>query len=176
LVRRFGTVRVILAGLSLAAVSYALFLPVGADWTYLAMLPTMLILGVAFALAYGPLTIAATEGIAPDEQGLAGGLLNTSFQFGAALGLALVTAVNVAATDAGGSAQAQLDGYRAALVVPLVAAALAAGVTALGLRGRVGPAGDARPGAGSAEPATIATLAAPAGSDERTAPAQVSGP
>src|SRR6476620_1959048 len=37
----------------------------------------------AFALAYGPLTIVATEGIAEEEQGLAGGLLHTAFQFGA---------------------------------------------------------------------------------------------
>jgi hypothetical protein len=46
------------------------------------------------ALAYGPLNIEATNGIAPEEQGLAGGLLNTSFQFGGALVLAVVTAVN----------------------------------------------------------------------------------
>lgn len=31
---RFGTVPVILAGMALAAVGYALFLPVGADWSY----------------------------------------------------------------------------------------------------------------------------------------------
>ena len=37
--------------------------------------------------------MAATNGIAPQEQGLAGGLLNTSFQFGGALALAVVTAV-----------------------------------------------------------------------------------
>ena len=61
------------------------------------MLPTLILLGLAFSLAYGPLTIAATDGVAEEEQGLAGGLLNVSFQFGAALGLAVVTAVAVAA-------------------------------------------------------------------------------
>ena len=63
------------------------------------MLPTMLLAGLGFALAYGPLNIAATNGIAPQEQGLAGGLVNTSFQFGGALALAVVTAVNAAYTD-----------------------------------------------------------------------------
>jgi predicted MFS family arabinose efflux permease len=125
LVNRFGTVPVILAGTLLAAAAYALFLPLGLDWSYVQMLPTMILIGLAFSLAYGALTIAATEGIAEEEQGLAGGLLNVSFQFGAALGLAVATAVNVAATEADGSLQAVLDGHRAALVVPVAAASRA---------------------------------------------------
>ncbi|MFF7989537.1 MFS transporter [Kitasatospora xanthocidica] len=129
LVERFGHPRVILGGFLLAAVSYGLFLPVGADWTYPAMFPTMLLTGLAFALAYGPLTIAATEGVAEEEQGLAGGLLNTSFQFGAALGLSVVTTVNLAALGAGASA---LEGFRAALVVPVASAVLGALVAATG--------------------------------------------
>ncbi|OLZ46836.1 MFS transporter [Amycolatopsis keratiniphila subsp. nogabecina] len=132
LVARFGNTRLIFGGLVLAAVSYALFLPLGLDWTYAAMFPSMIILGLGFALAYGPLTIVATDGIAEDEQGLAGGLLYTAFQFGAALGLSAVTAVNVAALGVGGSPEAVLGGYRAALVVPLVMAVLAAIVIAAG--------------------------------------------
>ncbi|SFX81597.1 hypothetical protein SAMN02787144_1006284 [Streptomyces atratus] len=79
----------------------------------------------AFALAYGPLTIVATEGIAEEEQGLAGGLLHTAFQFGAALGLSAVTAVSVAATHTETPA-ALLDGYRAGLLVPFAVAVVAA--------------------------------------------------
>ncbi|MFG3015323.1 MFS transporter [Streptomyces cinerochromogenes] len=135
LVNRFGNARVIFAGLLLASLSYALFLPLGADWTYLAMLPGLLTLGIAFSLAYGPLTIVATEGVQEEEQGLAGGLLYTSFQFGAAIGLSTVTAVNVSAT-ASSSPAALLHGYRAALWVPLAAALLAALIGAFGLRGR----------------------------------------
>ena len=82
-----------------------------------AMLPTILLVGVAFALAYGTLTIAATDGIAEAEQGLASGLQYVSLQFGAALGLAVVAAVNVAATN-GSSEAALLDGFQAALFVP----------------------------------------------------------
>ncbi|MFF7457965.1 MFS transporter [Kitasatospora sp. NPDC008115] len=133
LVERFGTVRVILGGFVLAAVSYALFLPVGMDWSYPMMFPTMILTGLAFALAYGPLTIAATDGVAEEEQGLAGGLLNTAFQFGAALGLSAVTAVHLAAT---GSGQSGLEGFRTALVVPVAAVTLGAVITALGVRRR----------------------------------------
>jgi hypothetical protein len=99
------------------------------------MLPALLVLGVGFALAYGPLTIAATDGVADEEQGLAGGLLTTSFQFGAALGLAVVAAVIVTNT-ADASPQAVLDGLRAGLVVPLAGAVIGAILTAAGLRNR----------------------------------------
>jgi MFS family permease len=134
LVSRFGNVRVIFGGLSLAAVSYALFLPVSLDWSYAAMFPTMILTGIAFALTYGPLTIAATDGIAEEEQGLAGGLLSTSIQFGAALGLSVVTAVSIIATGADESPQAILEGFRSALWVPVAAAVLGAAITATGLR------------------------------------------
>lgn len=137
LVERFGNARVIFGGLLLAALAYALFLPVGADWTYLAMFPSLIILSLGFALAYGPLTIVATEGVKEEEQGLAGGLLYTSFQFGAALGLSAVTAVNVAATASSAPADL-LDGYRAALWVPLAAVLVAALIAAFGLRSRAG--------------------------------------
>lgn len=142
LVNRFGNIPVIFGGFCLAALAYALFLPMGLDWTYAAMFPTMILTGIAFSLTYGPLTIAATDGIPEEEQGLAGGLLNTSFQFGAALGLAIVTAVNIAATDIDGSAQSLLDGYRTALIVPIAASVLGITITALGF-GRRSSAGKA---------------------------------
>jgi MFS family permease len=138
LVGRFGVTRLIVAGLSSMVAAYALFLPIGLDSGYvMAMLPTFLLGGLGFGLAYGPLNIAATNGIAPEEQGLAGGLLNTSFQFGGALVLAVVTAVNNATAGSGGSPQALLDGFHAAIVVSLIAAAL--GVAAMALRGRERP-------------------------------------
>ncbi|GAA5102238.1 MFS transporter [Nocardia iowensis] len=130
-VRKFGNVRVILGGAVIAALAYALFLPTDLDRAYLAMLPTMLLLAIAFALVYGPLTIAGTDDIAAEEHGLAGGLLYTAIQFGAALGISVVTAVNVAAVDAG---KVGMDGLRTALIVPVVAAVLAGVIAATGLR------------------------------------------
>ena len=145
LVSRFGNVRVIFGGILLGGVGYALFLPVGLDWAYLAMFPSLVLLGLAFALTYGPLTIAATDGVSESEQGLASGLLNTSFQFGAALGLSSAAAVSVAALapvldpllEPALAAEAELDALRAGLIVPVVGVLLAALVTAFGLRRRV---------------------------------------
>ncbi|MEV6157657.1 MFS transporter [Nonomuraea sp. NPDC052129] len=136
LVNRFGNARVLFGGLVVAALGYALFLPIGMDWTYAAMLPTMLLLGLAFSLAYGPLTMAATDGIEEHEHGLASGLLYTSFQFGTALGLSAVTAVSVAALGDATTPEAMLDSLRFALVVPVAAAVAGALVTAFGISRR----------------------------------------
>src|SRR5215475_4165158 len=132
LVARVGIRGMITAGLASATIGFALFLPIGLDSGYAtAVLPTVLFGGLGFALAYGPLNIAATNGIAAEEQGLASGLVNTSFQFGGALVLAITTAVNNAANGSADSPQALLDGFRAAAVVSIVAAGLGVAVTAL---------------------------------------------
>ncbi len=131
LVARFGNARVIVGGFALAVVAYGMFLRVGLDWPYPAMLPTLFLAGTAFALAYGPLTIAATDGVADAEQGLAGGLLHTATQFGSAIGIAAVTAVyGLAAGESSGSAadgagssgsapEETLSAFRTALTVPV---------------------------------------------------------
>ena len=140
LVRRFGHLRVTFAGFLAGAGAYLAFLRVGEDWPYAMMLPGLVLLGLAFALAYGPLTIGATDGVAEAEQGLAGGLLNASTQFGGALLLAVAAAVNVSVTGDDPSRLDMLDGYRAALAVPLVAVLIGAVVTASGLRRSAGAA------------------------------------
>ena len=152
LVNRFGNVRVLFGGLVLAAVAYVLFLPIGPDWTYAAMLPTMLLLGLAFSLTYGPLTMAATEGVDEGEHGLAGGLLYTAIQFGAALGLSAVTAVSVAALGTALARKRSLTPFRLALIVPVAVGAPAVIITAFGLRPRRAPeAPEPRPAPGLAE-------------------------
>ena len=131
LVMRFGVTRLIMAGLVSIVAGYLLFLPIGLESGYLAsLLPTFLLAGLGFALAFGPLNIAATSGVAPEEQGLAGGLLNTSFQFGGALSLAVTTAVINANTGDGGSPQAVLDGFHPALWVPVIIGVV--GIVAIG--------------------------------------------
>jgi MFS family permease len=134
LIARFGVTTLIVAGLASTVAGYALFLPIGLESGYLAaMLPTFLLTGLGFGLAYGSLNIAATNGVAPEEQGLAGGLVNTSFQFGGALILAIATAVNNANTGAGASGL--LEGFQAAIIVSVIVAVL--GVAATSLRRRM---------------------------------------
>jgi EmrB/QacA subfamily drug resistance transporter len=132
LIARVGPTRLIVAGLLSASAAFALFIPIGLSSGYVpSVLPTMILAGIGFALAFAPLNVAGTSGVDPAEQGLAGGLLNTSFQFGGALVLAIVTAVINANTD-GTTAQGLLDGFHPALAVSVFAAL--AGAAAVGLR------------------------------------------
>jgi sugar phosphate permease len=51
------------------------------------------------SLTYIPGTIAATASTPPEEMGLASGLVNTSYQVGSALGLAIIVAISAAKTN-----------------------------------------------------------------------------
>jgi hypothetical protein len=108
------------------------------------MLPTFILSGIGFTLAFGPLTMAATSDVKDEEQGLASGLVYTSFQLGGAIGLAVATAVIDAGTAGSGapagSAQALLDGFQPGILVSIAIAALGAGVTLIPLLRRVLPA------------------------------------
>ncbi|WP_078965534.1 MFS transporter [Streptomyces aureocirculatus] len=161
LVRRYGNTRVILGGFVLALLAYVMFLPVGMDWPYLLMFPTLLLAGIGFALTLGPQMIAATDGVAEHEQGLASGLLQTATQFGAAIGISAVTAViglvsagshtggsHTGAGPGAGADPADLSAFRWALVVPVVMAALGVIVAAVGVRGGTGRDGTGGGGSG----------------------------
>jgi hypothetical protein len=52
----------------------------------------MVVMGVGFGMAFVPITIAATSGVAAEDSGLASGLLNTTQQVGGSLGLAVLSA------------------------------------------------------------------------------------
>jgi sugar phosphate permease len=116
--------------------AYAVFLRAGVTPDYVAvLLPTMLLVGLAFGLGFSALTVAATEGVPDAEQGLAASLFQTSFQVGGALVLAVVTAV-VDASGGGGHASpaATLAAYRPALFVITGVALVGALVALSGLR------------------------------------------
>ncbi|WP_158895097.1 MFS transporter [Amycolatopsis anabasis] len=118
LIDRVGTPRTILAGVVAHVIAYALFLGVDEHSGYAAsVLPSMILLGIGFTLAFSSLNIQATAGIGDDEQGLAGGLLNTSVQVGGAIGLAVVTAVLTANGGSEASPAALLSGLTPALSV-----------------------------------------------------------
>ncbi|MHA6759059.1 MFS transporter [Streptacidiphilus sp. PAMC 29251] len=133
LVDRFGTTKLMLVGFPAALLAYGNFLRIGEHSDYLTViLPSMILLGVHFALVFPSLNIQATSGVADAEQGLASGLVNTSIQIGGAIVLAVVTAVVTAGAAGSGNVHAQLDGYRNALGVVTGVALLGLLVTATG--------------------------------------------
>lgn len=135
---RFGTPRVIAVGFAALVVGYALFLRINLHPGYASViLPSMLLLGGAFALAFPSLNIQATNGVRNEEQGMVSGLLNTSFQVGGAIFLAVVTAVVTSGADAHpATKQAVLDSYRPGLWVVTGIALAGLLLTLSGLRRR----------------------------------------
>jgi EmrB/QacA subfamily drug resistance transporter len=120
IVDRLGTARLVALGALSFAVGYTAIAARGIDIApsyILELLPTMLLLGFGFALSFPTLNIAGTSGVGDHEQGLASGLVQTSFQVGGAIGLAVVSAIITG--QAGGSTDpgVVLDAYRTALVV-----------------------------------------------------------
>jgi MFS family permease len=92
-ITRYGTAKPVVASALAFAAGYALFLPVDATPYAIGFLPSMLLIGVGFTLGYASLNVQATAGVSDHEQGLAAGLVQTSFQFGGAVVLAAVSAV-----------------------------------------------------------------------------------
>ncbi len=147
LLGRFGTGRLAAAAFACLVAAYAVFLRAGVTPDYPAvLLPTMLLVGLAFGLGFSALSVAATDGMPDNEQGLAASLFQTSFQVGGALVLAVVTAV----VDAGGGARlttptATLAAYRPALFLITGVAAVGAFVAIAGLRRKAEPVTVAEP-------------------------------
>jgi len=92
-ISRYGTTKPILASTLAFAAGYALFLPVDATPYFVTFLPVILLVGLGFTLGYAALNVQATAGVPDHEQGLAAGLVQTSFQMGGAVVLAAVTSV-----------------------------------------------------------------------------------
>ena len=113
---RFGTERVIAVGLACFVIGYALILRIHDTLSYPSVfLPTMVLIGIGFALCFPMFNIQATAGVPDHEQGVASGLVQTSFQVGGAMVLAVVTAI--VSSHGGGSPTHVVDGYRTALEV-----------------------------------------------------------
>lgn len=94
LIARFGARTLIIVALAALSIGYLLFLRVGTSPNYVFdILPSVLLLGAGFGLGFPSIQVQATSGIANSEQGLAAGLVQSSSQVGAALVLAVTTAL-----------------------------------------------------------------------------------
>ncbi|HLI33106.1 MAG TPA: MFS transporter [Solirubrobacteraceae bacterium] len=91
LVGRFGVRAVLAAGLTLMTIGFLLLARIGPSGSAIPqiLIPGMLVTaGIALSIVSS--TIAATQGAAPGQAGLASGLVNTSRQVGGGLGLAVL--------------------------------------------------------------------------------------
>jgi EmrB/QacA subfamily drug resistance transporter len=120
---RIGTKPVVVIGTVISAAGLYWLSLVPVDGSYLSdILPGLLTVSVGMGGVFTGLTTAANAGVEENQAGLAAGLLNTGQQLGAALGLAILSAVATAQTksvlSAGdGLTQAATHGYQRALLV-----------------------------------------------------------
>ncbi|HST18887.1 MAG TPA: DHA2 family efflux MFS transporter permease subunit [Gaiellaceae bacterium] len=147
LVMRFGFRIPLATGLTLAAAGLALFARVPVDGSFVAdVLPPMLLLAVGAGMAFNPVLLAAMSDVAPEESGLASGVVNTAFMMGGAVGLAALASLAASRTStlraAGESElQALVGGYHAAFLAGALFAVAAAAVGGVFLRTRTAAVG-----------------------------------
>jgi EmrB/QacA subfamily drug resistance transporter len=140
LVMRFGLRKPLATGLLLAAAGLVLFARAPVDGSFLVdVLPSMILLGFGAGMAFNPVLLAAMSDVAPEESGLASGVVNTSFMMGGALGLAVLASLAASRsnslTASGETLRSALTGgYHLAFIVGALFAAAAAMIGALFLR------------------------------------------
>lgn len=129
---RYGPKVPIVGGLLLLAVGMAGLALVRPDGSFAVdVLPASLVAAAGMALAFIPSLGTAISAAKPEEGGLASAIVNTSYQVGSALGLAVMTAVAAAnGAEALADPVRLTDGYSAAFLgaaaVAVVGAVLAA--------------------------------------------------
>ena len=94
LVTRIGVRPVVTIGLLVLAGSMLWYTRIPVDGHYWPdLLPAYLTFAVGMVFSFIPVTIAAFAGVAPQQAGLASGLLNTSQQIGGAIGVAVAATI-----------------------------------------------------------------------------------
>jgi EmrB/QacA subfamily drug resistance transporter len=153
LVMRFGARTTLLPGLVLIAAGLALFVRVPVEGNYwIDVLPSMILVGTGVGTAFPALAALAMSGATPSDAGLASGLVNTTVQVGAAVGLAVLATVSATRSegligDGESTATALTNGYHLAFLIGavLVVVAIAVAVTVLEPERQAEPLADVDP-------------------------------
>jgi EmrB/QacA subfamily drug resistance transporter len=139
LIMRFGARRTLLPGLVLIEAGLALFARVPVEGNYLTdVLPSTILLGIGVGASFPALMTLAMSGATQRDAGLASGLVNTTVQAGAAVGLAVLATLSATRTEdliekGESTAAALTEGYQLAFWIGagLVVVAIVVAVTVL---------------------------------------------
>jgi EmrB/QacA subfamily drug resistance transporter len=141
LITRLGARATLLPGLTLIMIALALFTQTPVHGSYFVhVLPSMLLLGIGAGVSFPALMNVAMAGAAPQDAGLASGLINTTAQVGGALGLAVLATLSASRSahliaHGYGAAAALTNGYHLAFWIATALVATAIGVVAAFVRG-----------------------------------------
>lgn len=133
---RFGFKPTLIFGLLIlaAGIGWLSFARVNGSFAADVLLAT-LVAAVGMSLAYIPAMLSALSGAKPEQAGLASGIVNTTYQIGSALGLAVMTTLAAAhGADQLGNLPALVDGFHAAFLGAAAVALVGAAATLLWLR------------------------------------------
>ncbi len=128
LMDRIGIKRLIAAGLAIATLGFLPFVRLPVHGNYFSdVLPGLIPIALGFGASFPPLLIVSVMGVENDEQGLASGLINTSRQVGASIGVAVLIALVEARAGAQvtQNAPALTSGIRLAMLGSVVFSAVA---------------------------------------------------
>jgi EmrB/QacA subfamily drug resistance transporter len=150
LMSRFGIKRNLVVGLGLLAAGIAMFTLTpsnssnseNGNTTYtfmLYVLPASLIAALGMSLAYIPVLTAAISNAHKEQTGLASGLVNTSYQIGSALGLAIIVAISSSQTETLEniglpSIEALNGGFHTAFILGVIISVIATAIAVIGLK------------------------------------------
>ena len=93
LVDRLGARRTLMLSSLLVALGTAMLYPMSPTGGFLVILPGMLVWALGASVGFPAVNIAAVAGTKPGEEGLASGVVNTSFRVGFPVGLAVLLTV-----------------------------------------------------------------------------------
>lgn len=140
LIIRYGVKLPLVLGLALAAAGLFLLAKAPAAGNFLLdILPGMLLIGVGAGMGFNPILVVAMGDAKPGEEGIASGIVNTSFMLGGAVGLAIISSLasyyNERLAEAGYTAlEALSGGYGAAFLLGGLLSLLASVTGAVFLR------------------------------------------
>ncbi len=127
MVDRLGAKRVLLLSTAVVAVGCLMLTPLSPHGNYWELLPGFLVWAVGASIGFPAMNIAAVAGTQPGEEGLASGVVNTSFRVGFPLGLAvLLTVAGAIDPPSSASAAAATAAVVAGFQVAMVAASILA--------------------------------------------------
>jgi predicted MFS family arabinose efflux permease len=90
---RLGARRTLLLSTALATAGIALLTPISAQGSYFVILPGMIVWTLGASIGFPAVNLAAVAGTKPGEEGLASGVISTSFRIGFPLGLAVLLTI-----------------------------------------------------------------------------------
>jgi MFS family permease len=135
LIGRLGVKYSLVAGLGLLAVAMLMFVATPSDkgGSFVThVLPASLVAAGGMSLAYIPALMSAVSHVRKEESGLASGIVNTSYQIGSALGLAIMVAIaSVQTLQEENSGINSLDAVNNGFHLAFIIAAIVAGIATI---------------------------------------------